>query len=417
MEKSSYDAVIVGAGAAGLSAARHLEQYHLKTLVIDRDSRAGGRLKTDQYQGFRLDRGFQVLLNAYPEAQRLLDMEALALKAFRPGAFCFGLSQKYQLSDSQREPWSLLRMAFSPVGTLRDKLKLARMRKEILAKSEEEIFNEPNITSLDYLQQKGFSEKIIQRFFKPFFSGIFLEPDLSTSVRMFQFVFKMFSIGDACLPAEGIEAIALQLKGGLQKTEFRFNTAVQKVEAGRVILENGEEIAAQQIILATAAAPALMPQLEGPQNWRSTQQFYFSAPRSPFAKGLIGLNIEESGLINNIADLSAVQASFAPKGRSLISVSLRQALPESEEAILRRLQDELNNLLGPQCEKWEFLRSYHIREALPQLENMTYRVAFEQCRIADGIYLAGDQLLNPSLNAALLSGELAAQALILNHRA
>ena len=68
---------------------------------------------------------------------------------------------------------------------------------------------------------------MIQTFFKPFFSGIFLEPNLDTSSRMFEFVYKMFGEGLAVLPKAGIQAISNQLKDNLKKTKILLNTKVR----------------------------------------------------------------------------------------------------------------------------------------------------------------------------------------------
>jgi phytoene dehydrogenase-like protein len=411
---ANYDALIIGAGAAGLVAAKELENYHLKVLVIDASDRVGGRLRTDKVNGFTLDHGFQVLLSAYPLAQKHLDFKALNLKPFKSGAFCFKGRDHFLVEDVNRNAAAYLRMAFSPVGSIWDKLKLAKLRKEVLAKSEEMIFNEPEISTLDYLKQRGFSDKIINRFFKPFFGGIFLEDELKTSCRQFQFIFKMFALGEAMLPQDGIESIASHLKSQLKETQFRLNSQVKAVRKGEVELSDGEIITAKQIIIATDPT-AIFPQLVQDISWNETHQYYFASPKSPFPKGYISLSFAEDALINNIAVLSDVSASYAPKGQHLISVSIRSQQAKSDDQIENEIRRELIAAGYEAARDWTFIRNYKIRKALPNISNNAYSRPFEESRIAEGIYIAGDQMLNPSLNAAMESGELAAKALILNH--
>jgi len=412
---AKYDAIIVGAGVAGLVAAKELESYKLKTLVLDAAPQVGGRLQSDQVDGFILDRGFQVLLSAYPMVKKHLDLKALETRAFAPGAFLFAGNKTIKVQDVNRNPGSLFSMIFSGVGSISDKLKMARLRKEVMAESAEALFDRKDQTTYDFLRGYGFSNKIISRFFKPFFGGIFLEFDLNTSSRQFLFIFKMFAEGDAVLPAKGMSAVGQQLKSQLKSTEFRLNTAVKSLSTGKVLLDEGEEIEAQQIIVATDPQ-RILPQLEDSLDWNRTMQVYFEAPSSLFSKKLISLSFAKNSLINNIACLSAVQSTYAPAGKHLYSVSLKRDPGLSENKLQEAIMQEIKSLLGSEANAWKLIRSYKVQNALPQVDQVVYERPFEESRVMDGVYLAGDFLLNPSLNAAMLSGELAAKALILNHQ-
>lgn len=406
----NYDAIIVGAGVAGLTAARVLEDFELRALILEGENRVGGRVKTSQREGFLLDHGFQVLLTAYPLAQKYLDYEALNLQTFASGALCFGDKGKLKISDVQRDKSAALRMLFSPSATFMDKIRLANLRAELVRTSPEEIFQAPEQSTLAYLRARGFSERVIKYFFRPFFSGIFLEAELQTSARFFRFVFKMFAEGEAALPAEGMEAIPRQLAAGLQRSELRLQCRVESIHKGRVVLQNGEELAAPQVIVATAP-DTLLPQLPRSQRWHSTEQFYFTADQAPFRGPYVGLFSDEDSPLSNIVVLDQVAESYAPAGH-LVQVSLKSPIRGSEKEKEEQVKKALTPYFGPGVLQWQLLQRYAIERALPVVEQNSYRTDLEECRLAPGIYLAGDQQLNPSLNGAMYSGEIAAKALI-----
>ena len=78
--------IIIGGGIAGLTAAYYLQKAERDYTILEASDRIGGRIKTDEYNGFLMDRGFQVFLTAYPEARKILDYNTLELRAFNPGA-------------------------------------------------------------------------------------------------------------------------------------------------------------------------------------------------------------------------------------------------------------------------------------------------------------------------------------------
>lgn len=221
----NHDVLIVGAGLSGLCCARQLRQQGVRCLVLEASSGVGGRIRTDIVDGFRLDRGFQVFLTSYPEAKAILDYQALDLKPFLPGALIRYDGRFHEMTDPWRRPSSAIRSLFSPIGSITDKFRIARFRSRLLRGSIYDRFRDPETTSLQALQDAGFSPSIIERFFRPFLGGIFLDSELRTSSRMLNFVFRMFSLGKACLPAEGMEAIPRQLAAALSPDSIRLGGA------------------------------------------------------------------------------------------------------------------------------------------------------------------------------------------------
>lgn len=195
MKKEDYKIHIIGAGISGLVAAKVLENHGYSPILMESTDRVGGRVKTDLVDGYQLDHGFQVLLTAYPAAQQYLNLEALELQNFLPGATIFLDDKKKTIGDPLRNISLLIPTMFSGIGTFSDKVKILKLNRLLKKTTVSEIFAKAEKTTLQYLIDFGFSEEIIAQFFTPFFSGIFLEPELATSSRMFEFVYKMFGEG------------------------------------------------------------------------------------------------------------------------------------------------------------------------------------------------------------------------------
>ena len=164
---------IIGAGLSGLVAAIELEKAGFSPIILESTDKVGGRMKTDQVDGYLLDHGFQVILTAYPEVKRYLNLPALNLKTFDPGAVIFDEKDSYIISDPLRNPLKVVGMAFSRVGTFLDKVKMFTLTQELKKKSVEDIFNEPSklklwenlnliISNFEFLNN-GFYERWLQR--------------------------------------------------------------------------------------------------------------------------------------------------------------------------------------------------------------------------------------------------------------
>src|SRR5947209_7282446 len=155
------DVLIVGAGLAGLGCATRLKQIGVPFQILEASDGIGGRLRTDLVDGFRLDRGFQVLLTAYPEAKRVLDLDELKLGKFYPGALVRKGGTFHRLAHPLRKPLAGVGSLFAPIGTLRDKLRLADFAERVAVKAPEFQFTTPEDLTLDCLRWQGrFSERI-----------------------------------------------------------------------------------------------------------------------------------------------------------------------------------------------------------------------------------------------------------------
>ncbi len=412
MARSEHQPVIIGAGVAGLVAALHLEEAGHAPILLDAADHVGGRVGTDEEQGFLLDHGFQVLLTAYQEARRYLDFDQLDLRKFEPGALIFADGKAFPVSDPIRKPSALPTMALSPVGSPADKFRMWKLTRQLKAMDRSACFEQPPQSTLAYLQAYGFSDRVIERFFRPFFGGIFLERELETDASMFRFVFKMFSEGHAAIPNRGMAAIPRQLRARLKQTDLRLSQKVLQVAGSEIRLEGGEKMTFRQLILATEPS-RILPNLHGQgPAYRTTTLLYFKAAASPLHRPHIALVAEPGSPVNNWCVLTDVAPGYGPGGEALLSVSLREGSLGREEEAPRRVAEALQNLRGMGGVELEFLRRYDIPRALPVLSDMVFDMPPSQTRLTDNIFLAGDHLLNPSLDAAMRSGRNAAMALL-----
>jgi protoporphyrinogen oxidase len=372
---------------------------------LEASDRVGGRLKTDIVKGYQLDQGFQVLLSSYNAAKKYLDYNKLELQQLKAGACILNKGNQIFFGDPLRDLKLFLPTLFSNIGSLKDKLKIANLNLKIQKKTIKKIFESAEITTLQYLKNYGFSNRIIKNFFQPFFGGIFLENQLKTSSRMFEYIFKMFGEGLALIPKNGIEEIPEQLKTKLVKTTFKFNTKVKKITNKEIILENGEVLSSNYTIVATEPSQLIDNLKNQKTNWKSCQNLYFTTPKRIFKKPFIGLITDEKSLINNIFYPSSIAREY--KGKSeLLSVTIVKDHDFSEKKLIATVKNELQHCCN--INEASFLKLYNIHKALPQINNLQYELAPSETKLKDGVFLAGDTILNGSLNAAMIAGERAA---------
>lgn len=413
LSQSDPYVLIIGGGLAGLACARHLHRHGVAFRLLEASDAVGGRVRTDSVAGFLLDRGFQVLLTAYPEAQRVLDYAKLDLHTFYPGAVIRSSYQSYRVADPIRKPLDALESLFAPVGTLRDKFRLLGLRQRLQRESLESIFQRQERTTLEALCAAGFSPAIMSMFFRPFLGGVFLDKELKTSSRMFEFICKMFSAGYAALPARGMGAIPAQLAASLPAEAIRLNARVMAVSQNLVTLESGEQLKARAIVVATEGPEAarLIDGVQVPTSC-STTCIYFVAERDPVGRPILVLNGDGSGLINHLCVPSAVAPSYAPAGSSLVSVTVLGNPEEDDRRLETAIRAQLNSWIGKEVNSWRHLRTYRIVHALPGQAPPALSQPERPVRLQDGLYVCGDHRDTASIQGALVSGRRTAETVI-----
>ncbi len=420
------DVVIVGAGLAGLTCARALQARGADYVVIEAADAPGGRVRTDDVEGFKLDRGFQVLLTAYPAAREWLDYDALRLGAFEPGARVATPEGEGRVSDPWRRPgkaWETLR---APVGTFGDKLRVGLLRLAATGGRGEGtngsakggVVDNPihtergGRTTAEELARRGFSPVMTERFLRPWLGGIFLERELTTPAEMLFFVYRMFALGVAALPAGGMQRIPEQLAAGLRPGSLRLGERVSAVRAGHVELVSGETLVARDIVVATEPGSNLLPGA-GAAAWRGVSCVQWSAKESPLGgEPLLWLNGTGRGRINNVVVPSDVAAGYAPKGRALVSTTILEphAFGMNDADLVDALRTELAGHFGVVAKDWRALAVQRIKQALPSVR----RPVFEQRKPihSEGLWICGDHTTSASIQGAMMSGVQVAEALV-----
>jgi len=398
------DVVVVGAGMAGLAAAVHLTEAGFEVLVLEASDGVGGRVRTDEVDGFRLDRGFQVYLTAYPEGTRILDLEALDLQPFEPGAVVWTDGALHRVADPLRRPGAMPATLRAPIGSFSDKLRVARLRWSIGRGDPGDLLGGPDITTMEWLQAEGFTSRMIERFFRPLLGGITLDRDLGGPARVSTFVLRMLTDGAAAVPGAGMGAIPQQLAGRLPRGALRLHSRVEALDERGVVLADGERIDTPAVVVATEGPEAARLAGIDPVGSKAIAAFWFAAAEPPFADPILALDGDGDGTVCTVAPMSTVAPGYAPPGRALIAVESFLDPAAGEAPVRARLRE----MFGSPADDWELLRSDVISHAQPRRDPPF--VATLPARLGEGRYVAGDHRTTPSINGALRSGRLAAEA-------
>lgn len=410
--------LIIGAGLAGLTAAVTLSKHDARVTLIDAADQPGGRVRTDTINNFRIDRGFQILLTAYPETQQLLDYNALDLQPFNPGALVHQAGAFTRFADPRKNPITAVRSLLGRSAFIADGPRTLRY---LTAKP-----NAHNTSARDDLEQRRFSATFRHAFLRPFFAGVLFDDHLHTDANMLRFTLRMFATGKATIPRLGMQEIPNQLAAQLTdhpNAELRLNTRVTSITPTSATLDTGETVHADAVILATdmTTAHELLPDtlkhLAPERNWRSTATLAFDAPTPPIKDRTLVLHADHEpgdpdNPINHTAVISNVSPDYAPPGRALIYANTTSNPPIDDAELEHLARQQLTRAFGPQVNDWNLITTVRIPHALPELPPGTYREDPDTTGLPPTLRIAGDHTTNNSINGAMRSGRLAAESLI-----
>jgi phytoene dehydrogenase-like protein len=397
------DVVIVGGGLAGLACARTLTAAGFECTILEASDGIGGRVRSDELDGFTLDRGFQILLTAYPEARAQLDYEALDLQAFAPGALVRTGASFARLADPLRAPitaWSTLR---APIGTFADKLRVARTVAEARVRSPRALLQGADRSTASELDRLGFSPDIVEHFFRPLFAGIQLDPELEVSSRRFWIIWRMLAAGASAVPAGGMGVIPSQLASTLPAETIRCHASVQTLDGTTAVLADGERVTGRALVVATEGPAAVTLLGLPPVASRGVACAYFACDDRavPYRDPLLTLDGTGDGPACNVAIMSNVAPSYAPPGRALIAAAVPgpdSSRPDLDETV----RAQLRGWWGDRVDTWTHLRTYRIAHGQPDQRPPFHPK--QQIALGSGRYVCGDHRDTASIQGALYSG-------------
>lgn len=398
--------MVVGAGVAGLACATDLAAEGFDVTVLEAGDRPGGRMRSDRVEGFVLDRGFQVVNPSYPQVRRRVDLAALDLHQFYPGMLLHGADRRRRIANPAADRRVVRELAGGLPGSARDLAALSAMSVRDALTPARRLKARADESAYASLRGAGMSAEFVDRVLRPFFAGVFLEPELATSSRVLHLVWRSMLRGRASLPVLGVGAVPSQLAGRLPPGCLRLETPVAAVTDDGVALADGQALDAAAVVVATGAREAadLLTMSPLPE-MRSVTTYYHVAERTPLGEPAIV--IDERMRVLNTVVLTDVCPEYSPDGRALISTSVLGA--PSDHADLS-LPDVLAELYRADTTAWNLLAEYHIPDALPAMRPPWPLT--RTTRLGNGRYLCGDHRATGSVQGAMASGARAAREVL-----
>ncbi len=411
------DVVIVGAGLAGLSCALTLQAAGREVLVLEAGDDVGGRIRTDVVDGYRLDRGFQVLLTGYPAVRSRFDLDALDLRPFSPGVVIRQGGRFRRMADPLRAPVAALTSLATPPPGIVDGLRLLAWRSSLLRASGPEIAARDQVTTAALLRARGFSPAIVSGFFSPFLAGTCFDPGMTTSSRVTELVLRSFLSGEVAVPALGMQQLPIQLAAQLKLGTVHVDGPVASVGDGEVVREDGSRVTAAHVVVATdgpAAAGLLGGRLPGGvAPHRGTATVYYRTAEPSGSRADLVLGADGDGPVSTLAVMSAIAPTYAPDdGDALVSVSTVGVPPQGDRELDAAIRRQLRGWYGRSVDGWERVAGYRIPHAQPRQDPGDLPRLAREVRVDARTWVCGDHRDTSSIQGALVSGRRTARALL-----
>jgi phytoene dehydrogenase-like protein len=348
-----------------------------------------------------------VLLTAYPEMQSQFDLKMLDLRHFEPGALVWNGTATHLVGDPIRRPRTLLTTGLAPVGSIADKLRILGQRIRLRRSAAPDLLRQDDVSTLSALREQGFTDRMIQQFFRPLVGGIQLDPSLETSRRMFDVILQSLINGDVAVPALGMGAIPAQLAGHLPVESIHLNTEVVGVAPGEVAVDGGRRIAADRVVVAAEGPRAAALLGLSPVESNAASCVWFAADAAPIPERYIVLDGTGAGPALNTSVMSNVAPEYAPPGSALIAAACPGVNDPDIEPDVRA---QMRTMWGPVVDTWRHLRTDAIAHGQPRQHppfSPKQRIA-----LGDGLFVCGDHRDTASIQGALYSGRRCGDAVI-----
>ncbi|MCE7083080.1 NAD(P)/FAD-dependent oxidoreductase [Streptomyces sp. ST2-7A] len=403
------DAIVVGAGMAGLVCAADLTAAGLEVVVLEASDDVGGRMRTDRRDGFLLDRGFQVFNTGYPQVRRRMGFGGPRMYPFTPGVVLATGRGHLRFGAPVPRPSAAATFLRGGLGPWKDVPALGLLSARDALAPASVIKAGPDVPVRRALADAGISDALVERFFRPFLSGVFLEPDLATSARVFHLVWRSMLRGALCAPAEGIGTVPRWLAADLPEDTVRTGCPVREVTDAGVLTEDGTEIGARTVVVATdgPAAARLLPGVPAPRT-RTVTTYYHAAERSPLAEPTLLLDAARHRFLSSCV-LSEAAPERAPRGVALISTSV---LGEDRPGREAEVRTALGDAYGADSSVWDPVHTVTVRGALPAMEPP--QPLSRSTRLSPGRYVCGDHRGTGSVQGAMASGARAAREVLVD---
>ena len=407
--ESSAQVVIVGAGMAGLACARTLDSMGVSTLVLEASDRVGGRVGSRRIDGVNCELGFQVSMSNYTALERFVPRSQVPRHPFISGAVVVEQGGRCPIIDPRHAPFAGFRPWLKGLVGLRDLRAVRRCR----ARAQRPGEHVDSMSTQELIDGLGFSTRFIESFLRPFFGGVLLDEQCTAPASRFLRAFDRFAHGVAELPASGMQALPEAMAAPLGD-RVRLNHAVESVDGSTLHLKNGGVVTGTAVVLALPwpVARRLLGIPGGPEHaeWFGTMALHFASNHAPSHDRLIHLNGTGRGWLNLACCPSRIAPGIAPDGIHSIIGSLRPGCtPEpflhAPDHFIETIRSEVAELLELSAGSLKYLAMDVIPEALP-----VQTVEASSMELPDGVHLAGDWFINPSIDDAIESGEAAARA-------
>ena len=405
---TAADVIVIGAGLAGLAAARHLVDGGLTVTVLEAADRVGGRMATDTVDGFRLDRGPQLLNTSFPELHRSAALRGLPLAPVAPGAVLRGAGRGYRVGDPRG-----VRVAFSsaraPIGSTLDKARLGATLNRLAGTSAARLGARPETTAAQALNARGFAPRTVEGFLRPLLAALLCDPELGTSSRVADLALRAFARGRTCLPAGGAARVPERLAAALPPGTVRLGTRATRVAVNAVLTEDGGELPCRAVVVATDArsACALLPGLRMPA-FHQVTVVHHAAPAAPLREPVLVLDADRLGPVSHTLPASAVDPTRAPAGRALVSSVVLGPPPDGEDD--KSIRAHLAELYDTSTDRWELLAQHTDPDAVPAMP--APHDLRRPVRVLSGLYVCGDHRDTSTVQGALQSARRAASAVL-----